>query len=155
NSGLSKRLFTSSSHASRLASLHGVQFLIQSLGGEIKMESTYEDLEDGIRRVNLMGRMDVEGCQQVDLKFTSVTASCQAFVVVHCALVEFLCPLGRGTLVRSAKAQMSRQGKLVLLSPQPQVARVLQITQIDQILEIFDDFEAARRAVRPPSGPEN
>jgi anti-sigma B factor antagonist len=119
------------------------------------MELTYEDFEDGTRRVNLAGRMDVEGCQQVDLKFTSVTASRQAFVVVDLSLVDFLCSLGLGTLVRSAKAQMSRQGRLVLLSPQPQVARVLRITQVDQILEVFQDFEEARRAVRPPSGPEN
>src|SRR5260370_21254111 len=115
------------------------------------MELTYEDLEDGIRRVNLMGRMDVEGCQQVDLKFTSVTASRQAFVVVDLSLVDFLSSLGLGTLGRSAKAQMTRQGKLVLLSPHPQVSRVLQITQVDQILQFFDDFEQARRAVRPPS----
>jgi anti-sigma B factor antagonist len=119
------------------------------------MELTYEDLDDGIRRVNLVGRMDVEGCQQVDLKFTSVTASRRAFVVVDLSLVDFLSSLGLGTLVRSAKAQMSRQGKLVLLSPQPQVARVLQITQVDQILQVFDDFEEARRAVQPSPSPEN
>jgi len=114
------------------------------------MKLTYEDLEDGVRRVNLAGRMDVEGSRDVDLKFTSLTAARQAFVVVDLSLVDFLSSLGLGTLVRSAKAQISRQGKMVLLSPQPQVARVLQVTQVDQILEVFYDLEQARRAVRPP-----
>lgn len=110
------------------------------------MELTYED-SDGIRHIRLVGRMDVEGSQEVDLKFTSLAASGQAFVIVDLALVDFLSSLGLGTLVRSAKAQMSRRGGLVLLSPQPQVARVLRTTQIDQILKVFYDLEEARRAL--------
>jgi anti-sigma B factor antagonist len=117
-----------------------------------RMELTYEDLEDGIRRVNLVGRLDVEGSHEIDLKFTSLTASRQAFVIVDLSLVEFLSSLGLGALVRSAKAQMSRQGKMVLLSPQPHVARVLQTTQVDQIVQVFYDVEKALDAVRPAAG---
>jgi anti-anti-sigma factor len=118
-----------------------------------RMELTYEDLEDGIRRVKLVGRLDVEGSHEIDLRFTSLTASHQAFVIVDLSLVEFLSSLGLGTLVRSAKAQMSRQGKMVLLSPQPHVARVLQTTQVDQIVQVFYDVEKALDAVRPAAGP--
>ena len=112
------------------------------------MELTYEDLEDGVRTVRLAGRLDVEGSHQIDLKFTSLTASCQAYVIVDMSLVDFLSSLGLGTLVRSAKAQMSRQGKMVLLAPQPNVARVLQSTRVDEILDVFYDFEQARQAIR-------
>ena len=117
------------------------------------MELTYEDLEDGVRRISLVGRMDVEGVQEVDLKFTSLTASRQAFVIVDLSLVDFLSSLGLGTLVRSAKAQLSRHGKMVLLSPQPHVARVLETTQVDQIVPVIYDFEEARRVVLPAGGP--
>jgi len=49
---------------------------------------------------------------------------------------------------------MSRQGKVVLLSPQPNVAKVLEMTQVDQILPVFYDFEQARQAVAPaPTAP--
>ena len=117
------------------------------------MDLTYEDLEDGVRRIRLAGRMDVEGAREVDLKLTSLTASRRAFVVIDLALVDFLSSLGLGTLVRSAKAQMSRQGKVVLLSPQPNVAKVLETTQVDRILPVVYDFEEARRAVRPAETP--
>jgi anti-anti-sigma factor len=117
------------------------------------VELTYEDFEDGVRRIRLAGRMDVEGAREVDLKFTSLTASRQAFVIIDLALVDFLSSLGLGTLVRSAKAQMSRHGKVVLLSPQPNVAKVLETTQVDQILPVVYDFEEARRAVRPAASP--
>jgi anti-sigma B factor antagonist len=113
------------------------------------MDLTYEDLEDGVRRIKLAGRMDVEGSGEIDLKFTSLTASRQAFVIVDLALVDFLSSLGLGTLVRSAKAQMSRHGRVVLLSPQPHVAKVLETTQVDRIVPVVYDFEEARRAVRP------
>jgi len=112
------------------------------------MELTYEDFEDGVRTVRLAGRLDVEGSQEIDLKFTSLTASHQAYVIVDMSLVDFLSSLGLGTLVRSAKAQMSRQGKMVLLAPQPNVARVLQSTRVDQILDVFYDLEQALEAVR-------
>jgi anti-sigma B factor antagonist len=114
-----------------------------------QVELTYEDFEDGVRRISLAGRMDVEGAREVDLKFTSLTASRQAFVIIDLTLVDFLSSLGLGTLVRSAKAQMSRQGKVVLLSPQPHVAKVLETTQVDQIVPVVYDFEEARRTVLP------
>lgn len=117
------------------------------------MELTYEDFDDGVRRISLAGRMDVEGAREVDLKFTSLTATRQAFVIVDLSLLDFLSSLGLGTLVRSAKAQMSRHGKMVLLSPQPHVAKVLETTQVDQILRVVYDFEEARRAVLPAGSP--
>ena len=113
------------------------------------MELTYEDSAEGIRLIRLTGRMDVEGTHDIDLKFTSV-ASCQKlFVLVDMSAVEFLSSLGLGTLVRSAKAQMSRTGMLVLFSPRPAVARVLEATQIDQIVPVFYDLDEARRALAP------
>ncbi|HMF10573.1 MAG TPA: STAS domain-containing protein [Thermoanaerobaculia bacterium] len=117
------------------------------------MELTYEDSAEGIRLIRLAGRMDVEGTHEIDLKFTSV-ASCQKLLVlVDMSLVEFLSSLGLGTLVRSAKAQMSRTGMLVLYSPTPAVARVLQATQIDQIVPVYYDLGEARRALVPGGVP--
>ena len=118
------------------------------------MELTYEDLEDGVRRIRLAGRMDVDGTREVDLKLTTLAAAKQAYVVIDLALVEFLSSLGLGSLVRSAKAQMSRHGKVVLLSPQPNVAKVLEMTRIDQIVPVLYDFEEARRAVAPSGFPQ-
>jgi anti-sigma B factor antagonist len=112
------------------------------------MELTFEDLEDGVRRINLAGRMDVEGARDIDLKFTSLSASTRGWIVVDLSGVEFMSSLGVGTLVRSATAQRFRQGKLVLLSPPANVDRVLTSTRINEVIEVYRDFEAARRAVR-------
>lgn len=112
------------------------------------MELTFEDLDDGVRRINLTGRMDVEGTEKIDLKFTSLAASKQGRIVVDLSGVDFMSSLGLGTLVRSASAQVLRKGKLVLLSPRPNVERVLETTRVNEVVPVFHDFEAARKAVR-------
>jgi len=112
------------------------------------MQMTCEDLEDGVRRINLAGRMDVEGTRQIDLKFTTLSATAQGWIVVDLSGVEFMSSIGLGTLVRSAVAQNRRNGKLVLLAPRPGVDRVLIATRINVVIEVYQDFEAARRGVR-------
>jgi len=112
------------------------------------MQLTFEDLDDGVRRINLKGRMDVEGTEEIDLKLTSLSASKQGWIVVDLSGVDFMSSLGLGTLVRCASAQILRKGKLVVLSPQPNVERVLETTRINEVVSVFHDFAAARDAVR-------
>ena len=59
--------------------------------------------------------------------------------------------IGVSMIVRVARAVTSRQGRLVLLSPRPNVADVLARTQIDQLIPVFGDLAAARTAVLDPS----
>jgi anti-anti-sigma factor len=111
------------------------------------MELTFEDLEDGVRTIRLKGRLDLEGADEIDLKLTSLAAVRKAFVILDLNLVEFLASIGVSVILRTARAVSSREGRLVLLSPQPNVADVLARTQIDQIIPVFRDFNAARSAV--------
>jgi anti-sigma B factor antagonist len=116
--------------------------------GADRMELEFEDLDDGVRRINLRGRMDMEGTSEIDLKFTSLAASRQGWIIVDLSGVDFMSSLGLGTLVRSAAAQVLRKGKLVLLSPQSNVERVLETTRVNEVVSVFHDFDAARAAVR-------
>jgi anti-sigma B factor antagonist len=113
-----------------------------------EMQLTFEDLDDGVRRINLAGRMDVEGTEEIDLKLTSLSASKQGWIVLDLSGVDFMSSLGLGTLVRCASAQILRKGKLVLLSPQANVERVLETTRVNEVVAVFHDFAAARQAVR-------
>lgn len=110
------------------------------------MELTFEDLEDGVRAIRLTGRLDLEGADEIDLKLTSLAAARQAFVVLDLALVEFLASIGVSVILRTARAAASRDGRLVLLSPRPNVADVLARTQIDRIIPVYRDFASARSA---------
>ncbi len=117
------------------------------------MELSYTDLLDGVRKIDLRGRLDLEGVNAIDLRFTTLTATEPIFAVVDLAEVEFLASMGMATLVRNARAARLRKGNMVLLNPRPSIEKLLVSMGIDQALPIFHSLEEACLAVResPPS----
>ncbi|HTI37765.1 MAG TPA: STAS domain-containing protein [Vicinamibacterales bacterium] len=116
------------------------------------MDLAYSDTSDGIRKIDLAGRLDLEGTNAVDLRFTALTSTAQSFVIVDLSAVEFLASIGIATLVRSARAVRLRGGNMVLLSPRANVAQVLASTHVDQVLPVctsVDDAVARVRAAPP------
>jgi anti-anti-sigma factor len=111
------------------------------------MELAVHDLESGIVQIALSGRMDVNGTQQIDLKFTALAATRKAQILVDLSNVTFISSIGLRTLISNAKAQKSRGGCMVLYKPRDQVEQVLSATGIDTIIPIAHDFEAARAAL--------
>lgn len=109
---------------------------------------TVTELEDGIKKITLQGRMDIDGTQKIDMRLTAVTASESANVIVDLSGVDFMSSIGIGVLVRSANALKQRQGKIVLLNPQPSVFKVLEATQINTIIPIVYDMESARALLK-------
>ena len=107
------------------------------------MELTFADLENGVRKIDLKGRLDIEGATAIDLKFTSLAATQRAFLVIDLTLVDFIASLGVATLVRSAKAAKLRKGNLVLFNPQPNVAKVLAATRVDQVVPVYGNLDEA------------
>src|SRR5262249_5069468 len=116
---------------------------------ENTMQVEHDDFEDGVRMIRLKGRLDMEGAEAADLKLTSLAAVRQGYVIVDLDGVEVMSAIGVSVIVRVARAVTSRQGRLVLLKPRPNVADVLARTQIDQLIPVFTDLDAARTAVRP------
>jgi anti-anti-sigma factor len=104
-------------------------------------------IDGGITMIRLVGRMDVRGAQEVDLKFTGVTSVNQGAFIVDMSQVDFLASIGIRTLLVSAKAVKARGGQLVLFNPTDLVASVLEMSGIADILPVFHDLSAARAAV--------
>jgi anti-anti-sigma factor len=111
------------------------------------MNLTYADLPDGVRKIDLAGRLDVEGANTIDLRLTSLTSTSKTLVVVDLSGVEFLASLGIATLVRCARATRQRQGHFVLFNARPNVAQVLVSTRMDHLLPMYADLEQARAAL--------
>jgi anti-sigma B factor antagonist len=88
--------------------------------------------------------MDIDGTQKIDTRLTVATASESANVVVDLSGVDFMSSIGIGVLVRAANALKQRQGKIVLLNPQPGVFRVLEATQINTVIPIVYNMASAR-----------
>jgi len=112
------------------------------------MPIDYLDLEDGVRRILLTGRLDVPGANQIEMRMTALTATEPLRIVLDLEAVEFLSSMGIRQVVSAAKAQRSRGGRLVLnVGRNAEVAGTLKSTGIDQLVPIFESLVLARTAI--------
>src|SRR5262249_50666867 len=99
------------------------------------MDLEVADLENGITKVTLSGRLDVEGALKVDSDFNAI-AEQKKRVLVDLSDVTFIASLGIRTLITGAKATTSNGGKTVLLDPQPNVEKILRTSRVDTVIPI-------------------
>ena len=116
------------------------------------MELTTEELQDGIQKINLTGRMDTAGAQAIDMKFTAMTATKASQIVVDFSRVSFLASIGIRTLVTNARALARRGGRMVLASPQPLVEEVLRLGGIDTLIPVYTDIASACEGLKASAG---
>ena len=110
------------------------------------MQIEAETLDGGILKISLAGRMDMLGAQEIDLKFTGYTAR-QHAVIVDLSAVNFLASIGIRTLLLAAKAISQRSGKMVVLNPDENVTRTLEMAGIDTLIPICRSLDEARSSV--------
>ena len=110
------------------------------------MQIEAESLSSGILKIDLAGRMDVQGAQEIDVKFAAY-ASRQRAVIVDMSAVSFLASMGMRTLLLAAKAISQRGGKMVLLNPDASVTHALEMAGIDTLIPIFRSLDDASSAV--------
>jgi anti-sigma B factor antagonist len=106
-----------------------------------------ELLDGDILKITLDGRLDVEGTQAIDLKFTALTATKHAGILVDMTGVSFLASIGIRTLLTSAKVASNRGGKLVLVNPQPMVRDVLDRSGVSSLVPVYADQASAIEAI--------
>ncbi len=111
------------------------------------MPIAIEELEGGITRVILDGRMDIEGAAAVDLPMNVIAGSKKA-VIVNLQKVSFLGSMGLRALVAPARAIKSRGGKVVIFGPNEMVEKVLKTSGIDTMIPIHHDLQAAMAALQ-------
>jgi stage II sporulation protein AA (anti-sigma F factor antagonist) len=101
-----------------------------------------EDLEHGITKVALDGRLDILGAAAIDLPMSVVAGSRRA-VVVDLEAVTFLSSMGLRTLVTMAQTLRTRGGRMWLLRPADVVRHVLITSGIDTMIPIIARFDEA------------
>ena len=107
------------------------------------MNISEEKLQGDVTKINLSGRMDIEGVGQIEIKFTGMCAAPRMAIIVDMSGVPYMSSIGIRALLMNAKAVSRRGGKFVLLNPEPNVKNVLVSSGIDQLIEIHHDLEKA------------
>jgi anti-anti-sigma factor len=111
------------------------------------MPIDYTDLNDGVRRIMLSGRLDVPGTAQIELRLTALGATEPLRIVLDLEAVEFLASMGIRQVVTLAKAQRNRGGRLVVnVGTNTDVAGTLRSTGIDQLVPLCESCDQAHAA---------
>lgn len=116
------------------------------------MDLQIERLPGNIDRAIAIGRWDVAGAAEIDMRMSVLSGSGRS-VVLDLTQVSFLSSMGMRSILMAAKAVALRRGKMVLLSPDAHVAAVLTGTGIDTLVPIHDDIAAAVVAVQGAGDP--
>ena len=112
------------------------------------MPIAIEDLDGGVTKVVLSGRIDIAGAHEIDMPMNVIAGSRRA-VVLDMSRVEFIASMGLRSLVLAAKSILSKRGRIVMLSPQPAVAEVISVSGIDELIPVHRDEASAIAAVTP------
>ena len=108
------------------------------------MKFETETFDGGILKVNLAGRMDAQGTEEIEQAFMDSACSHRS-VVVDMNAVSFLTSMCIRTLMLVAKAVSRRGVKMVLLNPDTNVRQVLET--IEELIPIHGSLDEALRSV--------
>ena len=112
------------------------------------MPINFEDVNEGLRRIILSGRLDTAGSEQIAPKFADLTESAQGGVVVSLSAVKFLSSMAIRVLVIGAKAVQAKGGRMVLhVADNEVIIRTLEATGINQLIPTFQDALDAEKAL--------
>lgn len=107
------------------------------------MELQYSELDNGIRLIKLIGRLDIVGVGAIETKFAGYCAGEKPRVLVDLSGVDYMASIGIRLLTLNVKSMISRGGRMVLLGPIPEVRNILELTGIPSIIPMYDGLEAA------------
>ena len=106
------------------------------------MEITVEEIAVGITRVVLGGRFDTTGAVVVELPFNKIVTEHRR-IIVDLRAVTFLSSYALRVLLVGAKIANDKGGKLVILCPEGNAAKVLKSTKTDTLIPTFETRDAA------------
>jgi anti-sigma B factor antagonist len=105
------------------------------------------ELDGGITRVILDGRLDIEGAAAIDMRM-NVIAGTKKAVIVDMEKVSFLGSMGLRALVAPARAIKARGGKIVIFGPNDLVEKVLKSSGVDTMIPIHYELQDAIAALQ-------
>jgi anti-anti-sigma factor len=106
------------------------------------MDIAVEEIAGQITKVVLRGRFDTTGAAVIEMPFNAIVTEKHA-VVVDLSAVTFLSSYAIRVLLVGAKIVNSKGGRLVILCPDNNVAKVLRTAGTDALIPVFQDQQAA------------
>lgn len=105
-----------------------------------------EEVVPGVTKVNLTGRLDIGGSQEIELAFNAFAGS-QRALIIDLSQVDFIASLGLRLLIVGARTVQRKGGRMVLFRPPIEVEAVLISSGTDNVVPILRNLDEAIHAV--------
>ncbi len=96
-------------------------------------------------RLNLSGKLDVEGESQIGEQFRALLETHEKDFLIDMSKVTYLASLGIRLLFMGAKSLAASGHKMIVLNPQPMVAETILSSGTARMIPIAKDEEEAAR----------
>ena len=113
------------------------------------MKLQFNILDNGIRLIKLIGKLDNIGISDIETKFTSCCAGDNVRVIVDLSETDFLASSGIRLLNLTVKSIFKRCGKMALINPNPEVQKILEATGIQETIPLYSQLESAETVLLP------
>ena len=98
---------------------------------------------NGNQKVALGGRLDTHSFDELDRRLAPVLASNIQSLVLDLAGLEYISSAGVRSIFKARKALATRNGKVLVLNPQPQIKKVFDVVKAVPLNEIFTSVAEA------------
>lgn len=105
--------------------------------------------DDDISQVALVGKLDLTGLHEVDIKFHGNTAAQKRPAIVDLSELEYIASLGVGMLISCAQSLQRRNAVMVLVGAKGAVDTVLRTSGIDKAIPMVATVDEALQIIRP------
>ncbi|MEI2454860.1 STAS domain-containing protein [Lysobacter firmicutimachus] len=95
------------------------------------------------QRVSLAGRLDTASYAELDRQLAPLLAADVPSLVLDLAGLEYISSAGIRSIFRARKALAGRNGKVVVVNPQPQIQKVFDLVKAVPMEEIFSSVAEA------------
>ena len=100
-----------------------------------------EETRSQTKTLVLAGRLDHESVEAFDERLEAVLGSTTTAVVFDLTELEYITSAGLRSMFRARKVMSDRGGKCMLVNPQPQVLKVLEIVKVPELGAVFQSVE--------------
>jgi anti-anti-sigma factor len=100
-----------------------------------------EETRPQTKTLVLAGRLDHESVEAFDERLEAVLGSSVMVVVFDLTELEYITSAGLRSMFRARKVTSGRGGKCMLVNPQPQVLKVLEIVKVPELGAVFQSVE--------------
>lgn len=100
-----------------------------------------EETRPQTKTLVLAGRLDHQSVETFDERLEAVLGSTVMVVVFDLTELEYITSAGLRSMFRARKVMSGRGGKCMLVNPQPQVLKVLEIVKVPELGAVFRSVE--------------